>query len=107
MTTNGINNISRIQQAGLQPESQKADQSKSAARKKDTVEISSKAKQVANPDAIYSKESIQQSLDQVKAAGNLESVHDLEKIRERIDQGYYDSETVINSVVNRIFDQLD
>jgi hypothetical protein len=107
MTTNSINNINRLEQAGFQSDSKKAEQTKNLSRKKDTVEISRKNNESAKPDATYSKESIQQSLEQVKAAGNLESVHDLEKIKEKIAQGYYNSDQVIDSVVNRIIDQLD
>lgn len=107
MTTNGINNISRIQQAGLQPENKKADQVKDAARKNDTVEISRKNKPTVNLDATYSKESIQQTLDQIKAADNFEAVHDLAKIKEKIANGYYDNDLVINSIANRIADDLD
>ena len=75
--------------------------------KKDSVEISAQSKIPVEKDITYSPESIMNSKISPETFDYDPKVHNLDQIRQKISDGYYDSNEVINSVVNRISDNLE
>jgi hypothetical protein len=75
--------------------------------KKDRVEISGQDKISSNKDITYSPESILNTKISLDNFDYNPSVHDLEKIKQKNSDGFYDQNKVINTVVDRLANDLE
>lgn len=104
MTTHSINDTkaAHITQADQQAKSRSAEHKKEAV-KKDIVELSNRP----NEEVTYSRESITAAGTSAHSAKNFDAVHDLRQVKENIEMGVYDREDVIDTVVDRMMDELE